>query len=206
MMDIATHVGGFSILVGLSVLLSGCGEPEISPAPYIPPQIITSCSGPDCPPCGSTRTRCAPEGELIEDTCCAAGDALVHVATGGASEAVHIVVDAEHAVLCGGFGAAVNDVRDVTAPTTIGYASGRCQHAAFARAGGEKFLYVTHHGDSWIPSPHLSAFRLPNLEPVIELNEPGVLYEGIAVADDFLYVAAHGGGLRTYRIGEDGVA
>lgn len=192
-------------LIAAVLLLGGCTDPGIDPAPPIPPQILDGCHGEGCPPCGATRTRCAETTEPIEGTCCAAGDPLVHIAAGGASEAVHIAADGDHVALCGGFGARVNDIRDPSAPAGLGYASDRCQHAVFVHSGGEKFLVVTHHGDSWVRDPHLAVFRVPSLDPVVELNEPGVLYEGVTVYEDHLYVAAHAGGVRVYRLGDDGV-
>jgi hypothetical protein len=160
-----------------------------------------SCSGDDCPACANGE-KCAPAAERVAgDGCCAYGDALVHLGSATASEAVHVVSDGQLAVLCGGFGASVIDVSSPTSPNYLGSASPRCQRAAFGTsdASGQVF-FIAHHGDSWVPSPHLEVWRRNGgqVERLASLTEQGVLYEGMAWSNDRLYVAAHDGGLRIY--------
>ncbi len=164
-------------------------------------------------PCASEED-CADAGPFIEDTCCTVGDNLVAVATGNAAEAVDVDIsrNGQYAVLCGGFGARINDVSDPENPTAVASATQRCQRSAWGEvlADGTHVLYLAHHGDSWVTTPGLTTVHLspeggvsyPDTE-----STPGVLYEGLRWHDGHLYVATHAGGVRVYLTDpEDGVA
>ncbi len=167
------------------------------------------CHGDQCPPCVSGTACAEGTAELIDDSCCAAGDSLVHLAKSGGSEVVDIESDGSLAILCGGFGAALIDVSNPADPLIHGGASDRCQHAAIGgQVTGGKAFYLTHHGDSWVKAASLKSYAMaPNgtVETRDVLSESGVLYEGAAWASGYLYVAAHGGGLRVYATDGDGV-
>lgn len=177
----------------------GVGGVELPPA--------GECAGVACLPCAKGN-KCADGAAHIDGTCCAEGDALVHLAEGPGSEVVDLESNGTYALMCGGFGAAVSNVSDPTQPSYLGAVSERCQRAAFggAPAGGGRNFYVAHHGDSWVPSPFLATYRVDGLDTlqVDHQTEPGVLYEGLAWQDGYLYVAAHGDGLRVYQTSEDG--
>lgn len=156
-------------------------------------------------PCASGED-CADEGPYIEDTCCTRGDNLLAVATGSAAEAVDVDVseDGLWAVLCGGFGARISDVTDPTAPVLAATVTPRCQRSAWGRVMGDgtHVLYLAHHGDSWVPSPFLTTVHVAEDGDHVQFaseTAPGVLYEGMAWHDGYLYVAAHAGGVRVYQ-------
>lgn len=170
----------------------------------IPPQL-------DELACAGGTSGCAEGADaFLDGTCCALGDNLVDVGDGMAAEAVDLESDGELAVLCGGFGARINDVRQPEAAVLIGRAGERCQHAAFGpTVGADRIVYLSHHGDSWVTSPSLSTFRVVDgferVEEVDRLEDAGVLFEGVRFHDDRLYVAAHDVGLQVYRPDADGV-
>lgn len=139
-------------------------------------------------------------------TCCVAGDPLVHVATGSGSEIVGLTVGSGLAVSCGGFGAAVEDIGTPSDPVVLGGATSRCQHAAIGPVldGDRQVLYLTHHGDTWIDAPFLATAVVgPDGEVTtpFEHQDLDVLYEDVTWSSNgWVYVAAHGGGLRTYQV------
>lgn len=164
-------------------------------------------------PCASGED-CAADGPFIEGTCCTVGDSLLAVGTGSAAEAVDVDVspDGQYAVLCGGFGARINDVSDPSNPTPVGTVTSRCQRTAWGPvlADGTHVLYLAHHGDSWVGTPALTTVHLsPSGDTSYADTEstPGVLYEGLRWSDGHLYVAAHSGGVRVYSTNPaDGIA
>ncbi len=169
---------------------------DVSPPPHFDPtpalQDFACASG----------SECAAEGPFIGDTCCAYGSGLEHLTTGSAAEAVDVVVDHGLAVLCGGFGARVNDVSDPAAPNRLGVAGSRCQHAAFGATtdtGGQVF-YTAHHGDSWVASPSLQTWVVADdsVQAISSELDADVLFEDLAWQDGRLFVAAHAAGVRVY--------
>lgn len=185
------------------------GSSQPIPPKTLPPDIppTLDCAGPECLQCASGDVGCANATTLLPGTCCAEGDALVHLATGSGAEAVDIESDGEHAVLCGGFGARINDVTNPANPASVGAAGPRCQRAAIGPGGdGDKIFYITHHGDSWVPGAFLGTYVItPNgIEERNLLSEAGVLYEGLDWHDGTLYVAAHDEGVRVYQTAADG--
>lgn len=96
----------------------------------------------------------------------------------------------------------------------------RCQHVVVldnvldSEGNPLRAVAVTHHGDELGATPFLRTLLIPEkpttapsvftLTDLDEVLEPGVIYEGLAVADNHLFVAAHGGGLRVYSIGAEG--
>ncbi|MBW2456571.1 MAG: hypothetical protein JRI68_18780 [Deltaproteobacteria bacterium] len=167
------------------------------------------CHGGKCPPCESGTACAEGASETVDESCCAAGDSLVHLAESGGSEVVDIESDGTLAVLCGGFGAALINVSNPDNPLIHGNASDRCQHAAIGGAvDGGKGFYLTHHGDSWVTQASIKTYAMApdgTYEARDVLSESGVLYEGAAWHDGHLYVAAHQGGLRIYGTASDGV-
>jgi hypothetical protein len=188
--------------------LGGCGGGATGGVEL--PSGPVQCHGDQCPPCVSGRACAEGAAEFIDDSCCAAGDSLVHLAESGGSEVVDIESDGSLAILCGGFGAALINVSDPSNPLIHGGASDRCQHAAIGGDvdGGGKAFYLTHHGDSWVKPASLKSYAMAP-DGVVEardvLSEPGVLYEGSAWHGGYLYVAVHDGGVRVYATGGDGV-
>jgi len=159
--------------------------------------------------CSDGVTDCAAEGPFIEGTCCAEGSTLTERGVGPAAEAVDVEVQDGVAVLCGGFGAYVDDVSDPSNPTSLGWVTSRCQRSAFGPTldGGARVIYLAHHGDTWVRTPHLTtAYLLPDqsLSVADTIEDDEVLFEGLAWRDRWLYVAAHAGGVRAYRTGVDG--
>ncbi|MDX2019030.1 MAG: hypothetical protein SF187_02220 [Deltaproteobacteria bacterium] len=133
---------------------------------------------------------------------------MVQIGRGMAAEAVDITVRDGVAVLCGGFGANVSDVSKPSVPRFIGVAGERCQHGAFGpRTERGQILYLTHHGDSWVSTPSLSTWLVTAnaIEVLDTIEDPNRLWEGPAWQAGFLYVAAHQGGLLTYRTSGDGL-
>ncbi len=160
-------------------------------------------------PCASGED-CADAGPFIEDTCCTVGDNLQAIATGNAAEAVDVDVsrNGQYVVLCGGFGARINDISDPENPTAVASATQRCQRSAWGPvlADGTHVIYLAHHGDSWVATPGLTTVHLspeggvsyPDTE-----STAGVLYEGLSWHDNHLYVATHAGGVRIYLTDPD---
>jgi hypothetical protein len=170
----------------------------------------SDCQGLSCLPCAQPgANQCALEGPFIEDTCCAVGDSLLYMASGTGAEVVDIEVDDRFAWLCGGFGVRVNEISDPAGPVYLGQAEGRCQHIAVGGrdAQGKRVFYLAHHGDSWVPMPFMSTWTvddLGNLALVAREEDGSVLFEGLAYANQHLYVASHQGGLRVYSVGTSG--
>jgi hypothetical protein len=154
-------------------------------------------------PC-ARQVACA-EPLHLGDTCCAWGDALVSEGQLSGHETVDVETDGRWVVACGGFGAAISSA---TSGRLVGSVTERCQRAAFGTdTDTGRVLYLAHHGDSWVPTPHLTTVRLDATDALLEsiLEEPDVLYEGMAWRDDRLYVATHAGGLRTYATDDRGL-
>ncbi len=159
-------------------------------------------------PCLEGRD-CADAEAFIEGTCCSAGDPLQHLAQGRGAEVVDIESNGELAILCGGFGADIIDVSNPSCPKSLGRASERCQRAAIGprNADGEQLFYLAHHGDTWVRTPFLRTYRMTSEGAIIEshaIEDPDILFEGLAYRDGYLYVAAHGGGLRVYQLDDQG--
>ncbi len=172
-----------------------------------------ACSGPSSPrapevPAFDAGDATPPDRRVVEGPPMT-GDNLVKVAQGEAPEAVDITANGQFAVLCGGFGATVFDIRAPGRPVSLGSASDRCQHATFGPVvDGAQILYLTHHGDSWVPLPFLRTFSLASGNSIREVNaqeDPTVLWEGAAWQNGYLYVAAHAGGVRVYETDAKGV-
>jgi hypothetical protein len=118
------------------------------------------------------------------------------------NEAVDIESNGDWVSVCTGFGVGVARINSSDFPTMTRHLD-RCQRMAYGPSlpGGEQVLYVTHHGDSWVPTPHLTTLTLGVAVVQQERKlESDVLYEGMAYRDGFLYVASHGSGLRTYEV------
>jgi len=194
-----------TIVLVLALGLVACGSSSSPSAPDaldvdLPP--VGECDGYACLACAS-GDKCADADTLIEGTCCAEGDSLVQLASGSGSEVVDVEANETYAILCGGFGAKVNNVSDPLNPVSVGSAGPRCQHAAFGpvTADGQVF-YAMHHGDSWVSTPSLTVYLIRGqgqIDTVASLSEPGILYEGGAWRDGYLYVAAHDDGVRVYQ-------
>ena len=113
-----------------------------------------------CPGCLEMH-HCADvsPAEQVADTCCTAGDPLEVLGWASAAEAVDVITNGRHAILCGGFGANVIDISDPAAAVNLGRAGDRCQRSAFGgvRDGG-RIVYLAHHGDSWVDEPSLRTY------------------------------------------------
>jgi hypothetical protein len=197
-----------AVLLLFALAVAGCGSssegtPDAGPPPS--PEEVDL----DGFPC-AMNTECAESGEPIEGTCCVVGDSLERVAEGRASEAVSIETDGAYAILCGGFGAAVHDVTVADAPEYIGSFSQRCQRSGFGPQldDGTRVFYLAHHGDSWVPMPSLRTYHIDPAGTVTSVDfitDTEVLFEGVAYHDGYLYVAAHGGGVRQYSLDDQGI-
>lgn len=187
-------------------------DPDLPPPPDPGDPGGEACSELICLPCGN-GLGCAEvdAGEYVDDSCCAEGDTLVWRGRGSGAEVVDLETDGVLTVTCGGFGAAIDDISDPANPETIGGASSRCQRAAFGPVlpTGEKVLYLAHHGDTWVPNPFLATYLIPpDGGDVVEIDaqyDGTVLHEGLVYDDGLIYNAAHGGGLRVYRVDERGI-
>ena len=169
-----------------------------------------SCPSLSCLECSGGTTGCASEGPFVAGTCCAIGDNLLHVGAGAGSEVVDLESNGKYAVLCGGFGARINDVSDPNNPKPLGVAGPRCQRIAFGETLGDgtQVLYLAHHGDSWVPPPSLSTYHvLPDgtVELKSSIEDPAILFEGLHYRSGHLYVAVHSAGLRVYTTDADGI-
>ena len=163
--------------------------------------------------CAQQR-QCAPGGSpLLGSTCCTFGDPLVSVwQDDQVIEGTDIELRGGVVALCQGVGAyfgTLSDdgsIVDASQPADIP----RCQRAAIGerREDGSRDIYLAHHGgDTILETPTLFHVRRASngdVEVRGRLTEPGVMYEGLALVRDHLWVAAHGGGLRSYAIGSDG--
>ena len=181
--------------------LSGCK--------HVDNESCGSCVGIECLGC-AFGVDCASSGPFIDDTCCAVGDNLFYLQDGFGSEVVDLIANEVFSVTCGGFGADINNVTSPGSPAYVGGAQARCQRIAFGSktATGDQVLYLAHHGDTWVPSPFLSTHHLDvhgDVVTVGTLDEPGILYEGMAWTDGLLLVAAHGAGLRLYETDAQGL-
>lgn len=185
----------------------GGGRPEFPPPG---PPGGDACPELTCLPCGVSE-RCAEAGPYLGTTCCAAGDPLVHRGRGSAAEAVDVVVADGVAFLCGGFGVVANDVSDPDDPRVIVGAASRCQHAAIGPtlADGQRVFWLAHHGDTWVETPFLSTYTYdPSPDELgaqerFRLEDPNVLFEGIAYHEGFVYAAVHSRGVHAYRVEDD---
>jgi len=124
------------------------------------------------------------------------------------TELVDIEVEDDLAILCGGFGARLFDVTQATEPLFVGSAGSRCQHAAHGPLlpNGSRTLFITHHGDSYIPTPSIKSFAWDGQNGTAELaseTQAGLLYEGIAYDSGYLFAAAHTDGLVVHQVGAD---
>lgn len=153
---------------------------------------------------------CAPEeAGWLGDTCCAFGDAMedrYHDPT--FPEGVDIEASGRVVVGCSGFGAFVGDALPDGTIVSEKADMKRCQRAAIGRraADGSRLVVLANHGDTF-SNPELVVVRRSRtntLENVERLAEKGVLYEGLALFDGTLWVAAHAGGVRVYAMAEDG--
>jgi len=178
-----------------------------------PPPPLSGLGRPDCKQLSCLAcahgNECADHGPFIEGTCCAVGDALVALGQGDGSEVVDIEVADQHAFLCGGFGVRVSDVSDPAAPVLVGSAAPRCQRIGIGEklGDGSRVFYLTHHGDSWVPTPFLGTYLLhpgQSVEQIDKLEDATVSFEGMAYAQGALYVAAHDGGVRVYQTDAQG--
>ena len=174
------------------------------------------CVGLACLDCAAGT--CADEGAalFVEGTCCEVGDALPLVGTGVGAEAVDIEVDDRFAYLCGGFGVRINRITDPESPGFTDSALDRCQHIAPGPLlpDGDRIVWFSHHGDSWVPTPVLTtmrvtqsgdAFLLDKISAELVQVEPGVqvydqLFEGIRYAGGYLYAALHDRGVQVYSV------
>jgi len=160
--------------------------------------------------CSGGETGCADEGPFIDGTCCAEGSGLVEIGEAIGSEVVDLEVDGGLTAACGGFGVRVSDVSDPEHPAYLGSASDRCQRLDFGPTldDGTRVLTVTHHGDTWVLTPHLTTLHISpegNLSTIDRLEDPELLFEGVRWHGDRLYVAVHDQGLRVYRADNRGV-
>ncbi len=160
------------------------------------------CIGIECLGC-AFGVDCAGQGPFIDDTCCAIGDNLFYLDSAYGGEVVDVDTDGVFSVSCGGFGADFHDVTSPGDPKHLGGVLDRCQRIAFGplTPSGARVVYIAHHGDSFIKDPFFSVYHLDVVDGATTIGqwtEPGVLYEGMAWADGYFFVAAHGGGLRIY--------
>lgn len=165
--------------------------------------------GVSCPPCVK-GAGCAAAGPFIGETCCARGDALEKLAKGRGAEVVDLETDGKHVILCGGFGADINDISDPSAPRHVAGVEERCQRIGIGPLTdeGARVIYLAHHGDSWVTTPYLATYHLfsdGRAVRVAKIESRDVLFEGIAHHQGALYVAAHEGGVRVYRLDARGV-
>ena len=128
---------------------------------------------------------------------------MAYLGTQVAAEAVDIEVRDGLAILCGGFGARINRFISAQDFEHVGSAGERCQHAAI----GPDTFWIAHHGDTWVTTPLLAAFRLEDDQPVElgRISDPDILFEGLHYRDKLLYAATHAGGVRIYDVSGDGV-
>lgn len=185
---------------------SSGGAPDFPPAG---PPGGDACPGLSCLPCGQ-GIDCAPAPPYLEGTCCAEGDALRVRGEGEAYEAVDVEVAGDLVFVCGGFGVSISDVSNPDDPAEAGRVPGRCQNIAVGPtdARGRTIFWLAHHGDTWVESPFLASYRLDpagaegSPAELHRIEDSDILFEGIEFRDGFLYVAVHGGGLRTYAVDE----
>jgi len=159
----------------------------------------------------ASMSQCAPADEpWLGETCCAYGDPLVPLSREFAFvEAVDIEARDDLVAVCTGFGGFVARVQPdgrLEPQHTPGIP--RCQRAAIGpEEDGARLVYFAHHGDTVEPTPTLWIVRVEEEGPgdiVDELREVGVLFEGLAVFDDHLWIATHADGVRVYELDELG--
>lgn len=185
--------------------LDPCTMDECDPADGCLHELVDSCSdceGFQCLGC-NYGNECSPGPPYIGSGCCSVGDALVHLSKGKGDEAVDIESDGKYVWVCGGFGVRVSDISSPQNPKLKGAATSRCQRIALGAVleDGSQVFYLTHHGDSFVKEPHLWTYHLTatgKLALKKNTSESGILYEGMAWASGWLYVAAHESGLRVY--------
>lgn len=162
--------------------------------------------------CSSNVVGCADQGPHIQGTCCTEGSALVHLSEGGGAEVVDLEVVDGVALMCGGFGARLDDVTDPGAPQSLSGATARCQRSTFGPTlpDGTRVFYLSHHGDTWVQTPFLQTFRLaPDGSvsgPLHDAQDTGdTLFEGVRWRSDWvLFAAIHGEGLQVWRTDAEG--
>jgi len=165
-----------------------------------------SCAGLDCLGC-AYGVDCAAAGTPIGTTCCSGGDTLAHIGSGYGAEVVDIEVDDDYAYLCGGFGVRISRVTSPTAPQYLSSSSNivpRCQRIGIGPLiGNTRVFYLAHHGDSWVRTPALTTAHIDTTTDAIttigSIEDPAILFEGLAWSNGFLLVAAHAGGVRVYQ-------
>lgn len=113
-------------------------------------------------------------------------------------------------MLCGGFGVVFNDVSDPSDPKDWGRTSDRCQRvtAGAMLDNGNQVFYLAHHGDAWVELPSIKTYQIrPNggVDEIAVLEDPTLLFEGLAWGAEHLFVADHSGGLRVYGTDLQGV-
>lgn len=156
--------------------------------------------------CADDDDLCAPpDVPWLGDTCCAFGEPLEPLDSVPMFEGVDVEVRDDLVVACTGFGPTMGRVApDGALSTDFMFGVMRCQRIAIgpARGGGDRLVYLANHGDTFAAAALHTARAPGSGKPTLvnTLQEPGVLYEGLALFDDHLWVAAHGGGLRVYDL------
>lgn len=159
----------------------------------------------------ATGTQCAPADQTwLGDTCCAFGEPMEIVSsTERFIEGVDIEAVDDLVVACGGFGPFIGTVQpdgamEVAQPSAVR----RCQRIAIgdADARGVRVIYFAQHGDTTLDPQLMMLGRASNgrLQNLGSFAEKDVLYEGLALIDGHLWVAAHAGGLRVYTLDAEG--
>jgi len=160
--------------------------------------------------CHGGEVGCADAGPFIEGTCCAEGSGLVALGEAVGSEVVDVETEGGLTAACGGFGVRVSDTSDPENPVYLGSASDRCQRLDWGPtlADGTRVLYIAHHGDTWVITPHLSTLHVSPggvLSTIDRIENPELLFEGLRWRDGRLYAAVHADGLRVYTTDAAGV-
>lgn len=140
-------------------------------------------------------------------------DPLVYVAPGHGDEVVATAWDGERfAVNCGGFGARIDDLSDPADPQDFAVIPGRCQNLDFGAflPGGERMLYLAHHGDSYGGHARLEGHVVDvdgpvppddpwaNASELFEFVDAERLFEGLVWRDHHLFVTEHQRGLEIF--------
>lgn len=204
-----TSEDGSSTQASSDVLLAADPSSEWGPLGLDPEDDLSGLDGISC----ATGSQCAEDrvGDWLGDTCCAFGEPLERVDhVDYYIEGIDIELRDDVVAACSGFGPWVGRV--ATDGTLVGtpsyYTVRRCQRAAIGpeTPDGDRWFYFSNHGDTFLQAALFTMRTQGNGEPelVSTVREPGVLYAGLALFDEHLWVAAHEGGLRVYRLGEDG--
>ena len=120
---------------------------------------------------------------------------------------VHIVDDM--AFTCGGFGMDAFRIGS-SGYTGLGSALTRCQNilAGGSTSDGQRVLYVSHHGDAYVPTGGLYVVQADpdtgHLAVTQSIEEIGTSFEGGTIVGDRLWIGLHGAGVRRYDIGPEG--